>query len=148
MAGVGQGKASGWVQAALAVGVGKSLAEAAALSDCSERTVRRWLAESLEFQGKVEEVHRMLMTQVVGKLGSTLTKAVETLENSLQDGNVFARNQAASRLAELFARFRHQETMVQKLAVLQELVDRLKEEHPEWFKLDGELSPEGEREPA
>lgn len=105
-----------------ALAMGKSIAEAAGDVGISERTARRWLAET-EFRQHVETARSELMKQALAQLSGVASDAVKTLKDLLTSPNDNAKLGAARPiLANLISLKEHHE--------LEERIARLEAQLP------------------
>lgn len=129
-------KDGGWVRAAMALAVGKSVAKAAQDAGVDPRTVRRW-QKKLHFLELVEQFRTELLEKTVGRLFRANTKAVQALVTLLTDDQSSIRLGAASRLLDLSFKARKLLELENELEEQRKLLTELMGQHPELFKSKG-----------
>src|SRR5262245_10582637 len=89
----------------LAVASGKSVREAAALADISERTGTRRMADP-HFRGLVSDLRSRMVQQALGRLAEASTEAADTLRALLRAEGETVRLGAARSILEIGQRLR------------------------------------------
>jgi hypothetical protein len=109
----------------LAVAVGRSVAECAAVGNVSEVTVRRRMRDP-KFMNKVRELQRQMTALAAGKVVSSLDQAIETMKGLLASPNDSVKLGAASRIAALSMQMGEMSDLQAKVARLEDLLTKLK----------------------
>jgi propanediol dehydratase large subunit len=77
-----------------------SVPEAAAKAGCSERSLRRWLAEDVAFISEYRERRRRVVEEAEGVLQGAMTDAANVLRDLLKSENEHVRYKAAISILE------------------------------------------------
>jgi transposase-like protein len=109
--------------AALLLAGGYTHAEVAALCDCGERSVRRWLRLPA-FVARVAALQSQLFGEAVGRLARVAGKAAQTLERLLDSANDNAALGAAKAVLEVGPRLKEAVVLAQELAELKAAVEK------------------------
>lgn len=75
-----------WPQAAAAIARGETAETAAQAAGVSERTVRRWQADEVEFAARVNDLRAEMFEDAAGRLSALTVKAVAALEEHIDAG--------------------------------------------------------------
>jgi hypothetical protein len=102
-----------------ALASGQTIAKSAAMANVSERTARRRMKEP-EFRQRLNEARAEMVEQVIGRLSSGMTKAVDTLKKLLRAKSEAVRLGAARSIVELGFTIRENVEFEQRLAALEE----------------------------
>jgi hypothetical protein len=102
----------------IAIAEGNNLSDSARLAGVSLRTATRRVADP-EFCKRVAAARDQIFREVVGKLVSAATKAVDTLEDLLASGSPTVKLGAARAILELGPRIREQTEMEARIAALE-----------------------------
>ena len=99
----------------------KSIAKAAAKCGLSERTLHRWLTSDAAFQAQYAEARRATFEAGMSRVQSLMVKAIETLEELLDETeHPNVRLGAARTLAEIGIHEHDADVIVQKLEQIEE----------------------------
>ena len=105
----------------LALASGKSVAEAARLAGCSERSAWRRL-EDLNTRRQVRALRAAMVERAVGQLAAAMTQAVAALVESLGADNEAVRVRAAVAILDQAVRLRESEELERRVAELEALL--------------------------
>jgi hypothetical protein len=105
--------------AAFAIATGKTVAEAAAEAEKSERTLYRWL-KLPKFQKRVAEIRNRLIGAAVGKLATVMTEAAETLAGLMKSGDEAVKLRAAKSVLEITLKIRTEMEIEERLKAVEE----------------------------
>jgi hypothetical protein len=103
---------------AAALAAGKEVAEAARETNVSERTAYRRLADP-QFKRLLAELRGRMVSQALGRLSATMTKASDRLDTLLDSKSERTQLAAAKAVIGLTQQLREQTEIVERLAALE-----------------------------
>lgn len=101
--------------AAAVIAAGGSYREAAEVSGRSKRTIVRWAADP-EFARAVGELRSERLSELTGRLGELVPRALDTIVECLDEESPFARLKAASTILEWTLRMRRASDLEVRIA--------------------------------
>jgi hypothetical protein len=106
--------------AALALAGGSTEAEAAALANCSARTLRVWLASSPNFGRRIGQLRSEMTAQALGRLVASMTRAADTLDELASSASAeTVRLGAARAVLELAIKIRESTELEERIRALE-----------------------------
>ena len=111
----GDPRAQAATVAALALAVGKTVAEAAAEAGIGERTLYSWRRKT-SFKRRVDELRSALVGAAVGRLSMNMGAASDALVALLKNRNPMVKLRASRAVIELGTKLRESEELAERLA--------------------------------
>ncbi len=115
-------------KAAVALGSGRKVHDAAVAVGVADRTVYLWL-QSADFRAAIHDVRDRLLSEAVGKLSESASDAVTTLQALLTDKTPTIRLRASVSILDALVKVREFGELSERVAALQEQINVFTKEH-------------------